>query len=405
MNTYWIVNATIETGFNYESRVTSTTTATTHLKIEDATITEVISTYPDQTDLPVIDAEGALLLPAFREMHIHIDKTYYSGPWKAVEPAVNGIFTRIEEEQTILKEQLPVAEGRAKKMIELLLQNGHTHIRTHCNIDPVTGIENLKATVRALQAYEDYLTYEIVAFPQHGLLRSNAESLVRQAMEHGATHVGGVDPATVDRDINKSLETMFAIALDYDKNIDIHLHDPDSLGAFEMEQIADLVKKNGYEGRVTISHALALGDLKENRLKQLTGVLNDSKIDVTTTVPINRPTIPIPALWGAGIPISVGHDSLTDHWSPFGTGNTIDKLATLGERFGISDEVGLNQLLKYATGGITPLSAEGQQQWPKPGDAASFMLVDAVCSAEAIARRKPISAVFGKGKQFLMAES
>ncbi|TFE01491.1 amidohydrolase [Jeotgalibacillus salarius] len=402
MNAYWIVNATIETGFNHESRVTRTTTETAHLKIEHETITEVTSTYPAQTNLPVIDAEGALLLPAFREMHIHIDKTYYSGPWKAVEPAVNGIFTRIEEEQTILKEQLPVAEERAKKMIELLLQNGHTHIRTHCNIDPVTGIENLKATVRALKAYEDYLTYEIVAFPQHGLLRSNAESLVRQAMEHGATHVGGVDPATVDRDINKSLETMFAIALDYQKDIDIHLHDPDSLGAFEMEQIADLVKKNSYEGRVTISHALALGDLKEKRLQQLTGILNDAKIDVTTTVPINRPTIPIPALWETGIPVSVGHDSITDHWSPFGTGNTIDKLATLGERFGISGEVGLNQLLKYATGGVNPLSSEGQQQWPKHGDAASFMLVDAVCSAEAIARRKPIKAVFGKGKQFLV---
>lgn len=38
------------------------------------------------------------MLPAFKEMHIHIDKTYYSGPWKACMPA-ESIFTRFNEEE------------------------------------------------------------------------------------------------------------------------------------------------------------------------------------------------------------------------------------------------------------------------------------------------------------------
>ena len=44
------------------------------------------------------DANRLLILPAFEEMHIHIDKTYYSGPWKACMPAEN-IFTRFNEEE------------------------------------------------------------------------------------------------------------------------------------------------------------------------------------------------------------------------------------------------------------------------------------------------------------------
>ena len=44
------------------------------------------------------DANRLLILPAFEEMHIHIDKTYYSGPWKACMPA-ESIFTRFHEEE------------------------------------------------------------------------------------------------------------------------------------------------------------------------------------------------------------------------------------------------------------------------------------------------------------------
>ncbi|GGA21614.1 amidohydrolase [Psychrobacillus lasiicapitis] len=401
MNNYWITNVRIEKGYEKpENTVAKTLTELVNIQIEKGRIANVTTEAPP-SESEMIDANGALMIPAFREMHIHIDKTYYGGPWKAVRPATNGIFTRIEEEQKVLKDQLPTVEERAKKMLELLIQNGHTHIRTHCNIDPVVGIENLKATVSALKAYEDLITYEIVAFPQHGLLRSDSVELVRQAMANGATHVGGVDPATVDRNIEKSLETVFSIAQEFDAPIDIHLHDSDSLGAFQMEQIAELTEASGNQGKVTISHALALGDLVEPRLQTVTEKLAEVGIDVTTTVPVNRPTIPIPYLWENNVPVSVGHDSITDHWSPFGTGDSIQKLALLGERFRISDEIGLSQLLRFATGGVTPLSPTGDLQWPKVGDDASFLLVDATCSAEAIARRKPIRAVYGKGNIFV----
>lgn len=400
MTNFWLTNVRIETGYEQpENAVASTKTELVSVRIEGEQIVEITKQGPP-VGSDVVDAQGALIIPAFREMHIHIDKTYYGGPWKAVKPAVNGIFTRLEEERVILKEQLETAEERAKKMLELLISQGHTHIRTHCNVDPNVGIQNLQATVRALEAYKDYITYEIVAFPQPGLLRSNSVVLVREAMANGATHVGGVDPATVDRHIENSLDTIFAIAKEFDAAIDIHLHDPDSLGAFQMEQIAERTHAFEKHGKVTISHALALGDLVEPRLQAVTAQLAEAGIDVTTTIPVNRPTIPVSYLWQHGVPVSVGHDSITDHWSPFGTGDTIQKLALIGERFRVSDEIGLSQLLRFATGGVTPLSAEGEVQWPKVGDQASFLLVEASCSAEAIARQKPIQAVYGKGKRF-----
>lgn len=399
MENRWITNVRLEKGFKKDgNRITGTETEIVHLEIEGCKIKSISGELPTGA-FAQYDAGGALLLPSMREMHIHIDKTYYSGPWKACTPLTKGIFTRLEEEKALLPKLLPTAQERAENMIKLLIRNGHTHIRTHCNIDPVIGLKNLEATVRALENYKDAITYDIVAFPQHGLLRSDSVWLVREAMKNGATLVGGVDPATVDRHIERSLSAVFDIATEHDKGIDLHLHDPDTLGAFTFSRLADYTAQAGMQGRVTISHAMALGDLEGDALSSMLAELREQRIDVTTTIPINRPTIPVAEIDRAGVGVSLGHDSITDHWSPFGTGNTIRKLGVLAERFKTIDEFSLNRLLKYATGGVTPLDESGQRVWPMAGDAASMMLVDASCTAEAIARRADIKAVFFNGNE------
>ncbi|WP_066065051.1 amidohydrolase family protein [Neobacillus soli] len=399
MTTFWLTNVRLEKGFSYENdRIAATKTEICHLKIEGGNVAEITQVMPTG-DENQFDAKQLLLLPSLRDMHIHIDKTYYGGPWKACTPLTKGIFTRLEEEKELLPKLLPTAQERAEKIIELYLKNGHTHIRTHCNVDPVIGLKNLEATVNALKKYEDVLTYEIVAFPQHGLLRSDSVQLIRDAMKNGATLVGGVDPATVDRNIEKSLHTIFEIAVENNKGVDIHLHDPNTLGAFTFERMAHYTKEAGLKGRATISHGMALGDLQGDALSEMAAILKEQKIDVTTTVPVNRATIPIPMLDQSGISVSVGHDSLTDHWSPFGTGNTIQKLGTLAERFRLSDEYSLSTVLKYGTGGVTPLNEKGDRVWPKVGDEATMMLVNATCSAEAVARRASVESLFFKGKK------
>ncbi|MGG0643146.1 amidohydrolase [Sporosarcina gallistercoris] len=403
MTTLLLKNVTLETGFQYEGdRVTATNTAVYDVLVKDGkveTIAESISVSADTE----IDVAGNLLMPSMREMHIHVDKTYFSGPWKACVPITNGIITRIEEEEKLLPQQLPVALQRAEKMIEWLLSQGHTHIRSHCNVDPQIGTKHIEITLEAFAKFEGMLTYDIVAFPQHGLLRSNSEALMREAMRKGATLVGGVDPATIDRDIERSLETTMDIATESGKGLDIHIHDGDSLGAFEFRKLAELATQAGKIGQTTISHAIALGDLQGTELEAITAILREAQIDVTTTVPTNRPTIPVQYLQKNGVNVSLGHDSLTDHWSPYGTGDTIEKLSILAERFRFMDELSLNRTWQYATGGIMPLDDEGNAVWPKVGDDANFLLIDAVCSAQAVARRKPITRVIFQGK--VVAES
>ncbi len=59
---------------------------------------KIIKGIVQEEDIVTFDAKNLLMLPTFKEMHIHIDKTYYSGPWKACMPT-ESIFTRFNEEE------------------------------------------------------------------------------------------------------------------------------------------------------------------------------------------------------------------------------------------------------------------------------------------------------------------
>ncbi|CAM5190472.1 Deaminase OS=Lysinibacillus sphaericus OX=1421 GN=LS41612_06015 PE=4 SV=1 [Lysinibacillus sphaericus] len=292
-------------------------TAIYDVLIENGHVKQLDKNIPVTDDMKVLDAQHQLLVPSFREMHIHIDKTYFGGEWQAPRPITKGILTRIEEEQILLPKQLPTAAYRAEEMVKWLIAQGHTHIRSHCNVDPQIGTKHIEITKQVLEKYKEQITYDIVAFPQHGLLRSNVEGLMREAMTMGATLVGGVDPSIVDRNIDKSLQTTMQIAQDYHTGIDIHIHTANTLGEFEFYKLIDLTKQAKKEGQVTISHAMALADLPQPQLENLVQAMASVQMDVTTTVPIaiHRATIPIPYLYEKGVNVSVGHDSLTDHWS------------------------------------------------------------------------------------------
>ena len=54
------------------------------------------------------------MLPSFRDMHIHLDKTFYGGPWRPPRKRRRGIPGQIELERRLLPELLPTLEERAE---------------------------------------------------------------------------------------------------------------------------------------------------------------------------------------------------------------------------------------------------------------------------------------------------
>ncbi len=386
----WLWNVRLETGEVVDSfgRV-QTETGLFHLKVSDeGEITEIIDASDRKPDCSGFNAKQKLALPAFKDLHNHLDKTYLSLEWKASRPS-KSLEHRLEMEVTELTELAKTTEQRAQMMIERHLKNGVNHIRTHVNIDPFIRLENLKAVKKALDKYQDYLTYEIVAFPQHGLLRHpEVPDLLRQALQSGATMLGALDPGGIDKDIEASLQLTMAIAKEYNSDVDFHLHDSGHLGYYTMDHWLRMVEQEGYKGRTSFSHAFGLSGIGENRQRAFAKCLKEHDVQIMTTVPINlqRNLIPIDILTEAGVFVGMGCDGFYDSWSPNVSGDILERVTEFCDYTGKTTERKLRESLAYITQGMTPLDQNATYQWPKVGDEASFVLLNASCSAEAVAR-------------------
>ncbi|WP_342193868.1 hypothetical protein [Paenibacillus uliginis] len=99
-----------------------------------------------------------------------------------------------------------------------------------------------------------------------------------------------------------------------------------------------------------------------------------------------------------GVSVAVGCDNIFNVWSPFGNGDILERAGRLAEVSGWVDERAFAKTLSYITNGQTTLNYQGEQIWPRVGDEASLVVVEASCSAEAVARRSKRIATMYQGE-------
>lgn len=197
--------------------------------------------------------------------------------------------------------------------------------------------------------------------------------------------------------MEKSLQTMMELAVEANADVDLHLHDGGRVGLETIKRLAELTEETGWQGRVAVSHAFALGDMQGAEAEEMAQLLAQNGISVITSVPLGRTIPPVSFLHARNVRVAVGCDNIFDSWSPFGNGDVLERGWRLAERFGRRTERDLADSLGFITGGITPLDKDGRQVWPKLGDDANFVFAEASCSAETLARRAKRPAVMHRG--------
>lgn len=389
-----IVNARLHTGYTTDAAgAVHTETSLYSIGIENGLIT-TLERQDGNAKAPADgwDATGLLAIPPTRDLHIHLDKGHFGGPWQAVVPVANGVTDRIREEQQFLPEFLEFLPQRATDLLMHIHRSGTTHMRVQVNVDPTIGLQNYEIVRDVLADHQHLVTSELVAFPQHGTLATEAEGWLTRAMEAGAPVLGGLDPSSIDGDIEASLTTTFALASQFDREVDIHLHDGGDIGIYTIQRIIDYTRDYGMAGKVAISHALALGFANDEQLAVLAQGLAEQQISIFTTQPLGYASsfgaraVPWPALMNAGVRVRVINDNINDHWSPFGTGDLVERASRSAEIWRQVDEVSLANTYALASDGVLPLSSEGEMLWPIIGDEATFLFTNASCLSEVVAR-------------------
>lgn len=284
----------------------------------------------------IVDLDNALVLPGLVEGHIHLDTSFYGDGWKPHKPDTNGfsVRERVAFQMENLAEAGPMRE-RAPKQLALCVGHGTTHMRSHLMVDAAIGLSHVEAILDVREAWRNIIDIELVAFPQSGILTSpGTAALLSNAIAMGCDLVGGLDPATLDRDIEAHLDVVFQLADRGGTGVDIHLHDAGTLGIFEIEQICARTASLGLGGKVAVSHAYCLGQVAPDDLKRTAALLARSGVAIMTIAPPNGPFPPVAALRKAGVTVFSGSDNIRDSWWPYGDGDMLRRANMIGHRSG-----------------------------------------------------------------------
>ncbi len=284
----------------------------------------------------IVELEGALVVPGFVEGHIHLDTSFYGDAWIPHKPCTNGfdVHERVAFQAENMAQAAPM-DVRARNQLDLCIANGSTHMRSHVMVDGSVGLKSLETVLAVREEYRGLIDIQLVAFPQSGILKSpGTPQLMDEAVAMGADLVGGLDPASFDRDVEKHLDVIFGIAEKHGVDVDIHLHDGGTLGLFTIEQICARTRALSMGGHVAVSHAYGLGDLSSEAAKCAATLIAESGVSIMTNAPGNHVFPPVAVLRAAGVTVFSGSDNIRDSWWPYGDGDMLGRAMMIGYRSG-----------------------------------------------------------------------
>lgn len=308
----------------------------------------------------VIDGRNSILLPAFVDGHMHLDKTFWGLPWRPHEAGPT-VPERIENERRLRRLLHLTPDVQIERLARQAIGRGTLHIRNHTDIDTEIGLRNLEGVLAVRERLKDVVSIQVVAFPQSGIVtRPGTAELLDRAVKDGADLIGGIDPAGLDRDPIGHLDVVFGIAERHGVGVDIHLHDGGALGAWQLRLIVERTRALGLAGKVSVSHAFCLGMVDEVELGQLLDLLAEHGIAIMTHGPGDRPVPPLARLRAAGVQVFSGSDAIRDAWTPFGNADMLERAMLLGWRNGFRTDELLHLTLDTVTGaGAAVLGREG----------------------------------------------
>jgi cytosine deaminase len=338
-----------------------------------------------EADTEVVDLGGQLVVPGFVEGHIHLDTSFYGDAWRPHVPYTAGfnVRERVEIQHRNMAAAAPM-DQRARNQLDLCIANGSTRMRSHVMVDASVGLKSLETIAAVREQYRHLIDIQLVAFPQSGILSSpGTADLLDAAFDHGADLIGGLDPVSFDRDSKGHLDVVFGIADKRGVSVDIHLHEPNMMGIFSIEEIAARTSALGMQGKAVISHAYGLGDVPLDTVRRTADTLAKAGVAIMTNAPGARPFPPVMELRKAGVTVFGGSDNIRDSWWPYGDGDMLGRAMMIGYRSGLltDDELGAAFDMVTAAGA----KALGIEDYGlRVGAAADFVTLQAAHVAEAV---------------------
>ncbi len=359
------------------------------------------------------DAGGRLVCAGLIETHIHLDKSRIIGrcpPPPSHEPGgrrVNPVTLTAP-----LKKEFTIEDvrQRAEATLYECLVNGTTRMRTQVEIDPGIGLRGFDAVQSLAADYHWAIDIELCVFPQDGLTNyPGTEELLVAALKRGAPVLGAAP--RYDSDPSAQIERIFALAREFDVDLDLHLDVGDSPDQMHIYQVLELTERYGRGGRVVAGHMAKLSLLPPAEVAALARRLADAGIGVTVLPATDlylmgrerdhavvRGVADANLLSANGVTCSLSSNNVLNPATPFGDCSLIRMANLHANVLQIGAPEQLRELFQMLTGDSARL-LNLKDYGLVPGNPADLVVIDAATPEQAIAEIRPPLAVWKRGRR------
>jgi cytosine deaminase len=347
-----------------------------------------------QAEAPEFDAAGCLLVPGLIETHIHLDKTCILDRCRIEE----GTVAEAVRETAAAKRNFTIEDVyiRAKQTLQRCIAHGTMRMRTHVELDPGIGMIGFEAISQLARDYAWAIDMELCVFPQEGLTNNpGTEELLIEGLRRGARTIGAVP--YFDTDPRRQIDRIFAIARDFDAEIDMHLDLADTTDGMQVEYVCRKTEEHGWGGRVAVGHVTQMSLLPPDRFGAIATQLARAGVAVTILPStdlhlmgrshdhaVPRGVVPAEPLRRAGVTCSISTNNVLNPFTPYGDGSLIRMANLYANVCQVSRPAELAGCLDMITGAAARLMRL-DDYGIKVGAPADLVCLDAQSPTEAIA--------------------
>ena len=358
-----------------------------------------------------VDAAGGLLLPAYIDTHVHLDKALIRDQLAEHDGTLTGAIGAIHEAKRGYS--VEDVRRRARAVIESSVLTGTTRLRSHVDVDTIGGLVPLDGVLAAARDCAGIAEVQVIAFPQEGLLRDpGAAGLMAEAMERGAHVVGGMPHwESTEEEQREHVRICFELAARYDADVDMHVDETDDGDVRTLAMVLEETERCGWQHRVTVGHVCALAAADDDYADRVAADCARLGVTVVSNPVTNlvlqgrddrglvrRGTTRVRELLAAGVGVAFGQDCVHDGFYPFGRGDMLEVALVSAHAAHLT--TAREQLLALAAVTSVPASAWhlGRRYGVAAGTRADLQLYAAGSWPEVLRLQDPPRQVWFRGR-------
>ncbi len=370
-----------------------------------------------------VDLAGWLLLGAFAEPHVHLDKAFTAdrayrdtagracnrtGDLAGAMAGYSAVAAALRSADTATRDAArSELRDRAMRALRAFLAAGTTLVRAHTGCGPLSGVAAIEVLAGIRDAVAGTVDLQIVAHaavpgdPVRGDSRAH-RALLRDAVAAGADVIGG-NPG-IEADPADALAACFEVAADLNRPVDLHVDESADPAMLALPAVAGHAAGHGRP--VTAAHCASLGSLPPGEAAAIAELVAAARVDVVTLPATNlylqgrpgpwhgrRGLTAIDALRLAGVRVAAGADNIRDVFHPLGRCDPLEVaalLVTAGHQT-IDDALDMVGSRARAVLGAPPAG-------PVPGAVADLVALRVDGLSDAVARAPADRLVWRRGR-------